>query len=159
MMADLSIDRNLNLRLKSDLDYLLVQIRKNPVLILHESVISDSIEFISKNLEEEWLLIYPPIEREPLVSVRIGARNSTSLGFLSEVIPLGIYLKHLQVLPKFNRILQKLSTASHEKMSAQLEVFVAAKYHVNGYQIELEPPNSRGGMADLKGFGSNSCLT
>ena len=56
--ADLSINRNLNLSLRSDLDYFLGEIRNNPVLMPDESVFSGSIEFISINLKEGRLLIY-----------------------------------------------------------------------------------------------------
>lgn len=150
LTAIIRLDRNLNLLNQKDKNYIINAITQNPDLKSKLSEIVTSIDTISNYLDLEWLVVYPPIVCEPIISVKIGAKNHDSLHFFSEVIPLGLALKRLENHHNFHRLIQKLRTHSHEKINAWLEAITALKYLDLGYEVELEPSNQKGGLCDLR---------
>lgn len=104
------------------------------------------LDFISDNLEKEWLTIY----RDGLITLRVAAKRNLSLQLFNHLIPLGCGLIWLKDKSGFNNLLHKLNQPSYERLSSILEAFTAARYAAAGYDIELEPKTGEKKSSDFR---------
>ena len=144
----MGINKILRLHQANDVAYLLERCKDNKILSFSCEEIEKSIQFLSSNLSEEWLTVYPLGSGS--VSIKVGQKKSQGLGLFSVVIPLGLALISLSKLKGFQRLVSKLTIQSNERLSTILEALSASRYKSEGYEIELEPPTHEGHYSDFR---------
>lgn len=142
----IQISRIYNLKNESDKHEFLEILFKQSSITEDFVDIEEIIDYLVDVLDEEWLTIYSGGS----VAVKIGEKQSHSLSFLSDVIPLGRALLSLRDLDNHDRLIMKLHVKTFERLSTILEVKVASRYKVLGYLIELEPMANKKKYSDLK---------
>ncbi|MGI0043279.1 MAG: hypothetical protein ACRD47_06175 [Nitrososphaeraceae archaeon] len=160
----MTINKVLNLRHTSDKRIFYEELKRSKDLPFSIQEIKSAINFISSNLKDDgWLVVYPGLLSENgmsithgslIVKIQIASRNGKPLyhfcRFMDEIVPLGLDLLQLRKLPRFESYLKRLNISSHERTSAMLETFVAARAKRSGFGVEIEPPNGKGGLCDLR---------
>jgi len=110
--------------------------------------IEESIQFLSNNLSNEWLTVYPLGSGS--ISIKIGLKGSQGLSLFSVVIPLGLAFITLSELEGFPKLVKKLAVHSNERLSSILEALCASRYKTKGYEVELEPSTEKGRYSDFR---------
>ena len=106
------------------------------------------VRLFNKYLSAEWLKFLPyPFEG---VKLEIESKKSITLNFVDDIIPLGQALLKLQRLAKFQQLIEKLNTKSHDRLAAVMEAIFSAKYKKVGYPVCLEPSSIFNRCADFK---------
>jgi len=140
--------KKIDLRNVSDRQYLfksLKSIREFDSQILQ---IKKIVKLFIKYLSDEWLTFHPyPIDG---VELEIDNHKSIALNFVDDIIPLGQAIQELQRLGKFKRLIEKLNTKAHDRLSAVMEALFSAKYKKRGYPVQLEPTTILNKRPDFK---------
>lgn len=144
----LPVNKILRLYQANDRSYLLKRLKHDENLFPNPEEIEKSILFLLDNLGKEWLTVYPLGQGS--VSIKIGPKNSQGLNLFSVVIPLGLALLTLSKLKGFERLVEKLSIQSNERLSSILEALCASRYKTKGYDVELEPSTEKGHYSDFR---------
>lgn len=145
---NLPVDKILRLYQPNDRSYLLKRLKNYEKLFPNPEEIEKSILFLLDNLGKEWLTVYPLGQGS--VNIKIGPKKSQGLSFFSNVIPLGLALLTLSKLKGFERLVEKLSIQSNERLSTILEALCASRYKTKGYNVELEPSTEKGRHSDFR---------
>lgn len=136
-LRSLSDRRDLYKLLKSirEFDSQIVQIKK-------------IIKLFVKYLSDEWLIFRPyPVDG---VVLEIEDHKSVSLNFADDILPFGQSFLVLRRLRSFDRLIKKLNTRAHDRLSAVMEAIFSAKYKKAGYQLQLEPTTKLKRRPDFK---------
>lgn len=140
------VKRKIDLNNSTDLVWLINQVRSQQELPFRAEELNPILDFISSNLEKEWLTIY----RDGLITLRVEANRNLGLQLFTHLIPLGFGLILLKDKPGFNNLVHKLNQPSYERLSSFLEAFTAARYAAAGYDIELEPKTAEEKSSDFR---------
>lgn len=146
-LSESLLDRNLQLKDQRDRDYLISRLESRRDLPLNIEQIKQAIDFLYKEMDDEWLTLYP-FYNSAHVSVRVGSKLQHALDFFY-VTHFVLALNTLSELSGFHRILKRIRSPTYERLSTILETFTVARYKLAGYGIELEPKTPKG-YADFR---------
>ena len=134
------LNRNIHLRDQIDRDYLVNRLQSRQDLTLNIGQIKQAIDFLCKEMDAEWLDLYPFYD-SAFASVRVGPRKQAI--DLFQMLRLALALETLLGSAGSYKILRRIASPTYERLSATLEVFTAARYKLAGYDVELEPQTEK----------------
>lgn len=146
-LSESLLNRNLHLQDQNDRDYLVNRLQSRQDLPLNIGQIKHAIDFLCKEMDAEWLNLYP-FYNSAHASIRVGPKRQQAID-LFDMLRLALALDTVLGLAGSHKILKRIASPTHERLSTMLEVFTAARYKLAGYDVQLEPKTKKG-FADFK---------